>query len=192
MTFQQEFASWFAPKVPPTSEPPKIGDVAPTTTKLPLDNNKQTVIAFLRHCGCPFAEKTFLRLREAAKTHQDIDFIAVSQSEDGSTDKWLKSLPQYGTEPSNLQIVIDDKKEVYSKWGMGISSWAHVLAPGALSNLFTLAGEGIKNRPTETGSRWQMGGAYAVGENGRIKWGGPAPRADDVPDFEEVVKKLST
>lgn len=193
MTFQQEFNSWFAPKDQPTaSEAPKIGDLAPTTTKLQLEQGKPTIIAFLRHCGCPFAEKTFLRMREAAKTHRDIDFVAVSHSEQGSTDKWLKSLPQYGTEPPNLKIVVDDKKEVYSKWGLGVSSFMHVLAPGSMASLFTLGREGITNRPTESGSRWQTGGAYAVGDSGRIVWGGPAPRADDVPDFEDVVKKLGS
>lgn len=118
MTFQQELNSWFSPKNPTTSEPPKPGDPAPTTPNLPLDPNKKSILAFLRHCGCPFAEKTFLRLREAAKTHSDIAFIAVSHSDQASTDKWLKSLPQYGTEPSNLSIVVDAEKEVYAKWGL--------------------------------------------------------------------------
>ncbi|KAI5359227.1 Putative alkyl hydroperoxide reductase subunit C/ Thiol specific antioxidant [Septoria linicola] len=193
MTYQQEFNSWFAPKNGPASaEPPKVGEKAPQPSKLELQTGKRTVIAFLRHCGCPFAEKTYLRLREAAKTHRDIDFVAVSHSGQDSTDKWVKSIPQYGSEPSNLRLVVDDKKEAYAAYGLGISSWLHVLSPASMMNVFSLARkEGISNRPTESGTRWQTSGTYAIGEDGKVKWGGPASRADDVPDFEQIVQYLS-
>ena len=120
-----------------------------------------------------FAEKTYLRLRESAKTHRDIDFIAVSHSDQASTDKWVKSIPQYGSEPDNLRLVVDDKKEAYAAYGLGISSWMHVLSPASMMNVFSLARtEGISNRPTESGTRWQTSGTYAIGEDGNVKWGG--------------------
>ena len=46
------------------------------------------------------------------------------------------------------------------------------------------------NRPTESGSRWQTSGSFAVDRNGVVRWGGPAGRADFIPDFEEAVKAV--
>lgn len=172
------------------SDPPKIGTEAPRPAKLAIEPSKQTIIAFLRHCGCPFAEKTFLNMREAARTHSDIDFIAVSHSEEEHTQKWLKSLPQYGSDPGNLRVVTDSEREAYGAYGLGTSGWAHVLAPSALSSVFQLSKDGISNRPTESGSRWQTSGTYGIGADGMIKWGGPASRSDDMPDFEEAVREL--
>ena len=50
--------------------------------------------------------------------------------------------------------------------------------------------EGIWNRPTESGSRWQESGAFAVDGEGVIRWGGSAERADWIPVFEEGVRVL--
>lgn len=122
MTITSEFYSWLTPNNPETAEPPKIGSQAPTTPKINIKANKRTIITFLRHCGCPFAEKTFIRIREAAKVHRDIDFIAVSHSSEQDTQTWLKSLPQYGSEPRNLQVVVDDEKEAYAAW-VSVSSF---------------------------------------------------------------------
>lgn len=64
-------------------------------------------------------------------------------------------------------------QDAYSAYGLGISSWLHVLSPASMMNVFTLARkEGISNRPTESGTRWQTSGTYAIGEDGKIKWGG--------------------
>lgn len=50
--------------------------------------------------------------------------------------------------------------------------------------------EGIKNRPTETGNRWQMSGVWAVDAAGVVKWGGVAAQASDVKDVGEGVRAL--
>ena len=47
------------------------------------------------------------------------------------------------------------------------------------------------NRPTESGSRWQTSGSFAVDRNGVVRWGGAAERADWIPDFEEAVKTVA-
>ncbi|KAF2207749.1 hypothetical protein CERZMDRAFT_122597 [Cercospora zeae-maydis SCOH1-5] len=194
MTLQQEFNSWFAPRSnneTPTPPPPQIGSQAPQPPILSLQPNQPTILAFLRHCGCPFAEKTYLLLRSAAKSHRDITFLTISHSDRASTDKWLRSLPQSGSEPSNLHVIVDAEREAYTAYGLAISSWGHVLAPGSMWNVWNLAKyEGISNRPTESGSRWQTSGTFAIGKDGRVVWGGPANRADDIPDFEEAVRAL--
>ncbi|KAI7152109.1 hypothetical protein KC349_g9134 [Hortaea werneckii] len=228
MSLQQEFSSWFAPK-PPTHDDknktnnekveedippvPKIGEQPPSVPKLsfqpqPSRNDsgppKPTIIAFLRHCGCPFAEKTFLNLRETARNRRSpqdqqdgtIDFIAISHSSAPATETWLQSLPQAGSEPGNLRVIVDEELEIYRAWGLGVAGYTHVLSPRALGEVWRLGSEeGIWNRPTESGSRWQVSGFFAVGgSNGDggmvVKWGRAAERADDVPDFQEAVRAL--
>ena len=51
-------------------------------------------------------------------------------------------------------------------------------------------GEGIWNRPTESGSRWQTSGSWGVDREGVVRWGGVAKAADDVPTFEGAVQVL--
>lgn len=80
---------------------------------------------------------------------------------------------------------------MYAAAGLGASSLAHVLTPGALQSAFGLKSEGFPVRPTESGSRWQTSGTFAIGDDGRVKFGGAAKRADDLPDFEEFVRKLN-
>ena len=191
MTFQQEISSWWSLKGPQLAEAPKIGSKAPDSPKLQLQEGTPAVITFLRHCGCPFAEKTFLNLREVAKDQKDIDFIAVSHSEESSTNAWLKSLPQAGSEPSNLRVMVDHAVEIYAAWGLGPSSYAHVLDPRSLYSVWKLGrDEGIWNRPTESGSRWQTAGTFSVDANGILRWGGPTQRADEIPDFEKAVQGI--
>lgn len=193
MTFQQELSSWFSPSSPEVANvPPSVGGKAPETAKLQVGGGSPTIVAFLRHCGCPFAEKTFLNLRDVAKGHRDINFVAVSHSSEEATNSWLRTLPQAGTEPSNLRIVVDEQLELYGAWGLGASGYAHVLSPGSMYSVWKLGrAEGIWNRPTESGSRWQTSGYFAVDGKGVVRWGGPAQRADDIPDFEQAVQAVA-
>lgn len=192
MTFRQELASWFGPSEAADRNAPKIGDKAPKTSTVPLDSGRLTIITFLRHCGCPFAEKTYLSLRETARQHGDIDFIAVSHSDEAATQHWLKDLPQAGSEPSNLQVIVDLSRETYLAWGLGASSFSHVLSPSTLYEVYRVGKEeGFWNRPTESGSRWQTSGCWAIDSGGIIRWGRVAESAGDIPRFEDAVSALS-
>lgn len=192
MTLQQELASWAFPPASEASDVPAIGTAAPHTTKLPLKTGKPTVVVFLRHCGCPFAEKTFLNLRDNANKHRDLDFYAISHSSDAATMTWLQSLPQAGSSPHNLHVIVDDTLETYRAWGLGPSSFVHVLSPMSMYSVWKLGqSEGIWNRPTESGSRWQTSGAFAVDAEGVVRWGRAAKRADDTPDFAEAVRIIT-
>ncbi|KAK6431430.1 hypothetical protein LTR95_012410 [Oleoguttula sp. CCFEE 5521] len=192
MTFQQELGSWLSTTTPNLPAAPlTIGSVAPRQPKLTLEPNKSTILTFLRHCGCPFAEKTFLNFREIARSNSNVDFIAVSHSSDAATETWLKSLPQAGSEPDNLRVIVDEQRQIYAAWGLGMSSYAHVLSPASMWSVWRLGKEeGIWNRPTESGSRWQTAGSFGVDGEGVVRWGGVAGRADEKVDFEEAVKVL--
>lgn len=86
---------------------------------------------------------------------------------------------------------MDDKLEVYAQWGLGSATYWHVLNPWSLYEVARLRGEeGIVNRPTESGSRWQRSGFFAVDGTGVVRWGRAADKADDIPDFEEAARAL--
>jgi hypothetical protein len=182
-----------------------VGGKAPSTAKLvfPAPEEKPTVLAFLRHCGCPctcislltrahtdlttVAEKTFLQLRALAPVHPNIHFVAISHSNQAATDKWLAALPEPSrNSQSNLQIVVDDARAIYAAWGLGTSSLWHVL--GSISSVSKLEKEdGIKVRSTESGNRWQTAGNFAVDAQGTVRWSRKDERADDMPDVKQGV-----
>ncbi|KAF4542125.1 Alkyl hydroperoxide reductase subunit C [Lasiodiplodia theobromae] len=198
MTFQQELTSWLSPEAKKTNEVPAIGSKAPSSERLPVPgaDGKPVVVTFLRHCGCPFAEKTFRRLREAASGNADVRFVAVSHSDQASTERWLDSLSGGGggggiTTGPAVELVVDAERDVFAQWGLGVSSLWHVLSPWSMYSVYRLGrDEGIWNRPTESGNRWQTAGSFAVDGEGVVRWGGPARQADDVPDFGQAVKAL--
>ncbi|KAF2115178.1 hypothetical protein BDV96DRAFT_646197 [Lophiotrema nucula] len=184
-----ELQSWMFPTNLATSGPPEVGHKAPETQKLHIGNDGEpTIVTFLRHCGCPFAEKAFLNLRDLASKHSNIRCIAVSHSDKPSTDKWLEELGG----ADKVEIVIDESRQTHADWGLGVSSFWHVLNPFSLYSVYTLGKkENIWNRPTESGSRWQTAGSFAADKEGIVKWSKPNASADDVPNFEEALKALS-
>lgn len=190
MTFRQELSSWTSWTSSPTSPPPKIGSPAPSIPgklDLPSSTKNSTILAFLRHCGCPFAEKTFRSLRSTAQQHPDIAFIAISHSSQSATDRWLEALGGAGP----VTVIVDAEREVYARWGLGASGWWHVLSPGAMWSVVKLGREeGIWNRPTESGSRWQSAGSWGVDGKGIVRWGRVAVRADEIADFGDGARAL--
>jgi hypothetical protein len=67
----------------------------------------------------------------------------------------------------------------------------HVLNPWSMWNLYKMGkSEGIWNRPTESGTRWQTSGSWAVDGKGVVRWGGVAKAADDVSDFGDSMNVL--
>lgn len=90
-----------------------------------------------------------------------------------------------------MDVVIDEGRDIYAKWGLGISSTWHAVNPVTLWSVFSLGkNEGIWNRPTESGSRWQTSGAFAVDRDGTIRWAHVSRTADDVPDLQAAATAL--
>jgi hypothetical protein len=127
-----------------------------------------------------------LNLRKIAPAHPDIHFIAVSHSDQASTDRWLAAVPEplKNTQP-NLTIIVDAEREAYAAWGLGTSSFWHVL--GSISSVSKLKEDGINVRSTESGNRWQTAGNFGVDGEGTVRWSRKDERADDIPDFKEGV-----
>lgn len=75
--------------------------------------------------------------------------------------------------------------------GSGCERMGTCAESGGLWSVWRLGrDEGIWNRPTESGSRWQRGGSWAVDGDGVVRWGGVSERADEVPSFLEAVEAL--
>ncbi|KAJ5735226.1 uncharacterized protein N7483_000351 [Penicillium malachiteum] len=132
-------------------------------------------------------------MRKAAAHQPDINFIAISHSNEQSTEKWLEAVggsSETGSSAS-VSVVVDADREVYAKWGLGTVSWGHVLNPVGILAILKMGKEtGIWNRPTESGSRWQGGGYWAVDAEGCVQWGGPATTAVEVIDIEGALESL--
>ena len=115
---------------------PSIGANAPSTSKLQFSNTdeKPTILTFLRHCGCPFAEKAFRSLRAVAFANPSVNFVAVSHSDQSATDKWLEAVGGAG----NVRIIVDCERGLFARWGLGVSGFWHVLNPTNLWNAYRL------------------------------------------------------
>jgi hypothetical protein len=91
----------------------------------------------------------------------------------------------------DVNVVVDTDRELYAQWGLGISSAWHVLNPWSMLSVLNLAWkEKIVNRPTESGSRWQTSGSFAVDGKGIVRWISVAEAADNIPDFNDALKTL--
>jgi hypothetical protein len=92
---------------------------------------------------------------------------------------------------SDVNVIVDADRELYAKWGVGIGSAWHVLNPWSMYSVYRLGkNEKIWNRPTESGSRWQTSGSFAVDSEGFVRWASVPKSADDIPDFHEAVRSL--
>jgi hypothetical protein len=134
------------------------------------------------------AEKTFLTLRQMAGAHPDLHCVAVSHSDKPATDKWLKSVGGEGA----VEVIVDHERKLYGKYGLGVSSMWHVLNPWSMSDVFKLAkAEQIKNRPTESGTRWQIAGTFGVDASGIVKYVQVANQASENGNFDKALEALT-
>ncbi|KAF2019004.1 hypothetical protein BU24DRAFT_418588 [Aaosphaeria arxii CBS 175.79] len=186
------FQSWQTPPPPANAvrEPPAVGSRAQSNVKLkfPAIDGRPCIVFFLRYCGCPFSEKLFLALRSLSNRHPGIHFIAISHCTPAATDAWVKKLGGAW----NVDVVVDQTRELYALWGLGISNWGHLLHPRNGYNQVLLGRkEGVWGSPVgDGGCRWQTGGVYAVDEKGVVQWGGPMKSVDELIEFEDGVKAL--
>lgn len=141
----------------------------------------------LTHAVSTVAEKTFRELRKYAGKNKDVNFIAVSHSDEQATERWVIDV---GGE-WDTHVIVDTERETYAQWGLGVSSTWHVLNPWSIYSAYKLGNsEHIWNRPTESGNRWQTSGSFAVDEEGIVRWSMVAKSADDIPNFQEALNSL--
>lgn len=133
------------------------------------------------------AEKTFISLRKIATDHSDVHCIAVSHSDAFATAKWTEAVGGAG----GIQVIVDHERKLYGAYGLGVSSFWHTFNPWSMRSAFKLGWEEqIWNRPTESGSRWQTAGTFAIDAEGAIKSVKIATSANENGDFEGALEAL--
>ena len=209
LSVPKSWHSWATPPPPPVevAASPVIGTRAPSSTRLrlPGQDGRATVIVFLRNtgCACKFcsslhwsrmrtqligrslvAEKNFLELRGLANKYPSIHCIAVSHSSPSATEKWISLLGGKWA----VEIVIDEERELYANWGLGVSNSWHLISPAVGVAARKLATEqGIWPREVDpSGNRWQIGGAWAVDGMGTVRWAAPSRWAAEMPELQEA------
>lgn len=133
------------------------------------------------------AEKSFKLLTALSSQHPSVRCIAVSHSSREATDRWVVEVGGAW----DVDVVVDEERDAYAAWGLGLSSTWHAIGPTTLYSAYKLGtGEGIWSRTTQSGSRWQTGGFFAVDPLGIVRWAHVAKSADDLPDFGEALEAL--
>jgi hypothetical protein len=131
-----------------------VGDLSTTSFKV------VSVFGILSPDFLSVAEKTFLDLRKLANKHPNLHCIAISHCTKQATDKWMSALGGSWA----VEVVIDEEREIYASWGLGISTAYYLLNPWTQMAARKLGtGEGIWGREVgDGGNRWQIGGAVCI------------------------------
>lgn len=133
------------------------------------------------------AEKIFRQLRDVAEQNPNIHCIAISHSNKAATDKWLNDVGGSG----KVEVLVDDQMGSFAEYGLGYSSFWAVLNPSSMSTAMNIGKkEGINIRPTESGSRWQTAGLFAVDGKGQVTYSHPAKTSDDLGDLSTAVASI--
>lgn len=99
-------------------------------------------------------------------------------------------MPQVGG-AWQTEVIVDEGRDLYADWGLGLSSTWHAFNPFSLYSAYRLGtDEGIWNRATESGSRWQKSGAFAVDGDGTVRWLHVSQTANDLPDLNAALRAL--
>lgn len=195
MQVPKALKSWQTPVPPPVevADTPILGTRAPNSMKfrLPAEDGRSTLVVFLRHTGCPcpslqflyvllqmsnprsahsltylpepVAEKNFLELRRIANKYPQLHCVAISHASKAATDRWITQIGGAWA----VKVVIDEEREVYASWGLGVSTTYHLLNPWtqvAIRKLGT--NENIWAREVDpSANRWQVGGCWATDES---------------------------
>jgi hypothetical protein len=167
------------PRALATATAPSPGDPAPDLDLMP---GRPTVVAFLRHTGCPFAEATMIALRDMPG---DLDRVAVSHASADATARWCEAIGGCG----DVRVLHDPERASYAAWGLGRSSLGHFMGRRSLAEVGRLAKRGIRNRHPD-GTRWQQAGTFVVDAEGIVRWRHLPRHAGDLPALDEASDAL--
>ena len=152
-----------------------------------LEPGRGAIVAFLRHAGCPFAERTMQLLRDAAARRSDIRFIAVSHASAADTERWCEEVGGAG----EVRVASDPSRRSYAAWGLGRTTVGHFLGRRSLAAVAALAREGVRNRHPD-GTRWQSAGTFALDGDGIVRWRSIPLHAGDLPDLDQALSALDS
>ncbi|KAK4051566.1 hypothetical protein OIV83_002706 [Microbotryomycetes sp. JL201] len=185
------------PSQHPTVAPPlKVGSTAPLLPGEP-GFDTSTIVAFVRHCGCPFAEKEVKTLaaeaNDAWSGGRELRVVVVTMSSEAVSMEWFDNVGGKDFQHRDrVRLISDPDRTLYGQFGLGTLSFGALFGLETLKSLRGLASEGIVNTATRDGSnRWQNSGGFAIDRGGQIKWVHVAKDASDVSNWQEAKRSLS-
>jgi hypothetical protein len=124
--------------------------------------------------------------------------MLVSQSDRHATQQWVRDIHEAGRLPLDMSqkqlwdlIIVDKELMLYSSWGLGATKLHHVVNFTTISKALKLGwNEGIWDRSTNSGSRWQTAGVFGVAADGSVQWVHIPKLASDLADLEETESML--
>ena len=177
--------TFLRPRAIPLSPAPAPGEPA---RELPvgLEPGRPAVVAFLRHTGCPFAERTMQLLRDAAARAPEVHWIAISHAAGPDTERWCAAVGGAG----DVTVVSDPSRRSYAAWGLGRTRISHFMGRRSLSAVAELARHGVRNRHP-SGTRWQSAGTFALDGEAVVRWRAIPAHAGELPDLEQALRSIS-
>jgi hypothetical protein len=164
--------------VPEPGEPARELPVA-------LEHDRPAIVAFLRHTGCPFAERTMQMLRAGATRAPEVQWIAVSHAPERETGRWCRAVGGVG----EVRVVSDPSRRAYAEWGLARTTLGHFIGRRSLAAAANLARRGIRNRHPD-GTRWQSAGTFALDREGVVRWRLIPAHAGELPDLDRALDVL--
>jgi hypothetical protein len=176
--------TFLRPPALPVARVPQPGDEAPHLP-VALEEGRASVVAFLRHTGCPFAEQTMHTLVEAARRSPEVRWIAISHAPAEATERWCHAIGGSG----GVVVASDPSRRSYAAWGLPRTDLAHFLGRRSLAAVAELARRGVRNRHPH-GTRWQSAGTFALDGEAIVRWSSLPAHAGDLPDFDAALGSL--
>lgn len=181
---------------PTTASFPSLGAAAPSALG-PISFStlhQPALVAFVRHCGCPFAEKEVRMLGEVAAEHTGIHVVIVQHSPEEQTRAWFERIGGHDMFPDDKRVtlVADPGRELYAAWGVGQLGWTNLVNPEVARTLHKQKlEEGLDITKSDWyGYRWQNSAGFAVDTEGKITWRKLARESSDVCDYREAADSL--
>lgn len=92
-----------------------------------------------------------------------------------------------------VDVQVDDARQSFAEYGLSYSSFWAVLNPWSLKAAINIGKEeGYQIRPTESGSRWQTAGLFAVDGTGKVTYAHKASTSDDLGDLEAALHSATS
>jgi hypothetical protein len=176
--------TFLPPRALPLGQAPHPGDPG-RSLPIALERDRAAIIAFLRHTGCPFAERTMQMLRDGAARSPEVQWIAISHAPQRATERWCRAVGGAG----GVRVASDPSRRSYAEWGLERTGLGHFLGRRSLSAVADLARSGIRNRHPN-GTRWQSAGTFALDREAIVRWRLLPAHAGDLPDLEDALGTL--
>lgn len=176
--------TFIPPRALPVAPAPEPGEPA---RELPvvLESGRPAIVAFLRHTGCPFAERTMQMLREQAASSPAVQWLAISHAPNAETARWCDAVGGAGA----VVVASDPSRRAYAAWGLDRTSLGHFMGRSSLAAVSSLARQGIRNRHP-AGTRWQSAGTFALDGGGIVRWRSLPAHAGELPELDAALRSI--